>query len=246
MNRPDAATTEDRLLGGRVMFRQPAQGYRAAIDPVLLAAAVPARARDRVLDLGAGAGAASLCLAARIDGVDVTGLEIDPDLAALFGANAAANGWASRLRCVVGDVAEPPRAPAPEGFDIVMANPPYLPGEAGTPSPHEGKRRAHGGGPPLERWIAAALRYAKPNGRLVFIHRADRLDALLAALHGRAGAVEILPIWPRRGEAATRVVVRARKGARTPATLLPGLVLHDTDAKYAAEADAVLRGGAMD
>src|SRR5581483_3612145 len=137
------ATTADSLLGGRVVFYQPAEGYRAAIDPVLLAAAVPARAGDRVLDLGAGAGAASLCLARRVPDCRVTGLEIDPGLISLARTNAAENGMGERLSFVVGNVAAPPKELRPDSFDAVMLNPPYRAEGSGTPSPDPAKQRAN-------------------------------------------------------------------------------------------------------
>ncbi|MDT8344261.1 MAG: methyltransferase, partial [Thermohalobaculum sp.] len=102
------ALTEDRLLGGRVRLLQPGAGYRAATDPVLLAAAVPARPGERVLELGIGAGAATLCLAARVAGLVHAGLEIQPDYLALAARNAALNGVA--LVLFEGDVAAPPAA----------------------------------------------------------------------------------------------------------------------------------------
>jgi len=239
------ATTEDHLLGGRVRLRQPEAGYRAAIDPVLLAAAVPARPGDSVLDLGCGAGAAALALAARVPEASVTGLERDPDLIALCAANIALNEMAGRLRALVGDVAAPPADLAAGTFDHAMANPPFL--EAGTadPSPDAGRRAANiEGTADLSDWIAAALAAVRRKGTVTFIHRADRLDDLVAGLHGPAGGITILPLWPRAGAPAKRVIVAARKGVKSPARLLPGLVLHDAGGAYTAAAEAVLRDGA--
>src|SRR5262249_42459289 len=129
------ATTADSLLGGKVIFYQPAEAYRAAIDPVFLAAAVSPRAGDHVLDLRAGAGAASLCLARRVPECRVTGLEIDPALISLARTNAAENGFGDRLKFVVGNIAAPPKELRPESFDAVMLNPPYRAEGSGTPSP---------------------------------------------------------------------------------------------------------------
>jgi tRNA1(Val) A37 N6-methylase TrmN6 len=240
----DVKTTEDRLLGGRVVLHQPAAGYRAAIDPVLLAAAVPARPGEHVLDLGCGMGAAALALAARLPAVRITGLERDPTLARLCARNIEANKMAGRVEAVTGDLLAPPAALAAGSFDHAMANPPFLePGRADLP-PDPGRRAANvEGAAGLDDWIAAALAAVKPKGWLTLIHRADRLDALLGLLGGRAGAVTILPLWPRAGEPAKRVILRARKGARTPSQLLPGLVLHEGEG-FTAAAQAILRDGA--
>jgi len=238
------ATTADSLLGGKVIFYQPAEGYRAAIDPVLLAAAVPARAGDRVLDLGAGAGAASLCLARRVPDCSITGLEIDPALISIARTNAAENGFSERLSFVHGNVAAPPAELARESFDAVMTNPPYRAEGSGTPSPDAGKQRANEESEAdLRLWIATALDLLKPKGSLVIVHRADRLDEMLALLHGKLGEIAILPLWPKAGKAAKRVILRARKGIKTGAAMLPGLVLHEADGKYTREAETVLRDG---
>jgi tRNA1(Val) A37 N6-methylase TrmN6 len=131
-------------------------------------------------------------------------------------------------------------------FDLAMANPPYLPAGRGSRPPHAGKAAAHVEEADPTLWVAAMLGVLKPRGTLTLIHRADRLDALLAALAGRAGAIVVFPLWPKAGRPARRIIVRARKGARTPLTLAAGLVLHEVDGGYTAAADAVLRGAALD
>jgi tRNA1(Val) A37 N6-methylase TrmN6 len=232
----------DALLGGRVRLLQPEAGYRAAIDPVLLAAAVPARAGEHVLDAGMGVGAAAFCLAARV-GCRVTGIEREPALAALARENAAGNE-AARVEVIEGDILAPPPALPRAGFDHVMANPPFQePG--GTLSPHALKAVANvEGAATLADWIGFALAMARPKATLTFVHRADRLEALLAALSGRAGEIVLFPLWPKPGAAAKRVLVRARKGSAAPTRLAPGLVLHRAEGGYTEAADAVLRGGA--
>ncbi|SDE22074.1 tRNA1(Val) (adenine(37)-N6)-methyltransferase [Rhodospira trueperi] len=241
---------ETSILGGRVRLLQPARGYRVAMDPVLLAAAVPLGGPGRVtrvLDAGLGTGAAALCLLARASAeVRVTGLEIDAGMAALATRSAALNGMTERLPVSVGDLMDPPHAATSEPFDAVLTNPPYH--ESGTPPPNPGRAGAHAATVPLARWIGACLDRLRPKGRLVVIHRADCLDTLLAALAGRAGAAEILPLWPgpdRDGIArpARRVIVRARRDVRGAATLWPGLVLHTPDGGHTAAAERVLRHG---
>lgn len=237
--------TDDALIGGRVRLAQPRAGYRAAIDPVLLAAFVPAAAGARVLDLGCGAGAAVLCLAARVPGLELHGLELQPAYAALARANAAGNGVA--LAVHAGDVRRPPPALRALAFDHVLANPPFHHATA-APAPDAGRDTAlREGAAGVADWIDAALRRLRPGGTLALVHRPDRLAAILAALDGRAGAVEILPVAPRAGAAATRLLVRARKGSGAPLRLWPPLTLHAGSPgggalPYTAAAEAVLRG----
>lgn len=233
--------TENTLLGGRVRLLQPARGYRAAVDPVVLAAAVPV-ARGRVLDVGAGTGAALLCLLARVPGVTATGLEVVADHAGLARRSLALNGWAARAEVVTGDLRDRP-APVPaNSFDHVLTNPPFH--GPGTRPPDAGRARAHMEAVPLDTWLGFCLRMLKPRGGLTLIHRADRLDEILAALWGRAGAVEVIPIAARAGRPAKRVIVRARKGRRSPAILHAPFVLHGDGGGYTAAAEAVLRHGA--
>lgn len=247
-----AAVTEDRLLDGRVRLRQPAAGYRAAIDPVFLAAAVPPNSPvpdgpRAVLDLGCGVGTAALCLLARLPDVTVTGLEVQGELAALARDNAALNGWTRRFTVVEGDLADT-TAPAARGstaggFDEVLCNPPHQPaGTAAAPDPAKATATSEGGAT-LDDWVAAALARLRPKGWATFIHRADRLDDLLAALHGRSGGLVVFPLWPKAGMPARRVLVRARKGARAPLALAAGLVLHAEDGRFTDAAQRVLRDG---
>jgi len=118
--------TEDRLLGGRVRVRQPADGYRAAIDPVFLAAAVAVEPQQLVLDVGCGPGAAMLCLAARVPECRVVGLEMQRDLVRLAGDNAILNAMETRVSVMIGDLLHPPPRLSPGAFDHVMANPPFI------------------------------------------------------------------------------------------------------------------------
>jgi tRNA1(Val) A37 N6-methylase TrmN6 len=238
-------TTDDALLDGRVIIRQPREGYRAAIDPVFLAAAVPAEQGHQVLDLGSGVGAASLCLAARVPDCRVFGLEIQAALVALARENIAANGMTGRVESIIGGLQSPPPRLAPGSFHHVMTNPPYLEGQDGAVSPHPGKALAnHEGTLDLALWMRFAVNMLRPKGTLVVVHRADRLDDLLAALRNKVGEIMIYPLWPKQGRAAKRILLRARKGLNTPLAILPGLVLHEENGAYTREAEAVLRRGA--
>ncbi|MEM7497844.1 MAG: methyltransferase [Pseudomonadota bacterium] len=242
--------TEDGLLGGRVVLWQPASGYRAATDPVFLAAAVPAEAGDSVLELGIGAGAATLCLAARVPDLAITGLEIEPGYAALARANAALGGVP--LEVIEGDVAAMPADLRARRFDHVIMNPPYH--AHGPASPVAVRDRAHREdereGKGLTAWLKAALKRARPRGRITIIHRAARLPEILAALDGPAGEIRILPLQARAGRAASRVIVTARTQVATPCALLAPLVLHEgaihaeDREDFTAAARAVLRDGA--
>jgi len=239
--------TDDSLLGGRVALWQPRSGYRVSIDAVLLAAAVAPRAGERILDAGCGAGAVGLCLLKRAGGTpfEVVGIEAQPDYAGLARANVERNGVGGRYTIVDGDLARPPVALLERAFDQVVSNPPYLDAGAGTPSPDDAADRANRESAlDLEGWIARCLARLRSRGTITLVQRADRLPDMLAALRDKTGEITVLPLWPAAGEAARRVIVRARKGVGGPAKLLPGLVLHGGAGKYTEEADAILRDAA--
>jgi tRNA1(Val) A37 N6-methylase TrmN6 len=237
--------SEDLLLGGRLRLRQPTSGYRVAIDPVFLAAAVPAGPRDAVLDVGCGVGAAALCLAARVSGCRVTGVELQRDLVRLAGDNVVLNELSAQISVMQGDLLNLPPRLAPGAFDHVMANPPFLEAGSATAPPDLGKATANVEGEAnLAAWVRVALAMVRAKGSLTFIHRADRLETLLALLAGRAGEITLYPLWPGGGKPAKRVIVRARKQIASPTRLLAGMVLHEDDGRFTASADAVLRGAA--
>ena len=234
--------TEDAFLGGRLRLRQPAEGYRAAIDPVLLAAAVPAQPGDAVADLGCGVATAGLCLLTRVPALRVTGLELQALLADLAQKNAGLNGCGEQFRVLSGDVAAPPGELAPGAFDHVMLNPPYLEPGSGRASAHELRRIATVEGPAgLDAWLACAVSLLRPRGSITVIHRADRLERILGGLSQSCGDLTVFPLWPRQGEGAKRILVQALKGSGGPLRVLPGLALHDAEGCYTAAAEAVLR-----
>jgi tRNA1(Val) A37 N6-methylase TrmN6 len=239
-------TTEDRLLGGRLVLRQPKDGFRVAIDTVVLAAAVPAKPGERVFEPGAGVGGAALCLAARVDGVRVAGIEPQPALVRLAGENVRLNGMQGAVDIMAGAIGRPlpPRVAGP--FDHIMANPPFLEPSRTQAPQDESRAAAHvEGDAALDAWCRCAHDVLKRGGTLTLIHRADRLDAVLAALGHGFGGVTVFPLWPRAGQPARRILVRAAKGSNAPLILAAGLVLHGEGNGYTAEADAALRGGAL-
>jgi tRNA1Val (adenine37-N6)-methyltransferase len=234
------AVTADHLLGGKVSYLQPRDGFRAAIDPVLLAAAIPAQSGELVLEGGTGAGAALLCLAARVPGIGGVGIDIDPILLRLAHANAAANGWPD-LRFVAADLAA---SPVVGPVDHAFANPPYHPPD-GTPSPsapRDAAKRVSAG--LLSMWCEALSRPLRHRGTLTFILPPTLLEAALNAMR-KAGvpAEHVCPIWPKAGRPARFVLVQGRKSGRTPLVLLPGLILHAATGEFRPEAEAILRHG---
>lgn len=245
---PPEALTRDGFLGGRVQALQPRDGYRAAMDPVLLAAACRAQAGETVLELGCGVGVASLCLSARVPGLRITGVERQAAYAELARQNAADNG--APLEVVEADLAALPDELRARSFDHVIANPPYFAPHSGTPARDAGREAALREETPLALWLEIGLRRLRPGGWLSVIHMAERLPELLNSLHNHKASIVVLPIAARRGRAAGRVILQARKGGRAPFTLLPPFLLHQGD-RHEGDADshteaarAVLRDGA--
>lgn len=242
----DDQLSRDAFLGGRLQLWQPIKGYRAATDPVLLAAACPATTGQSVLDLGCGAGAAALCLATRVPGLLLAGLELQEDFASLARRNAAEN--AITMQVETGDLTRMPK-PLRRAFDHVIANPPYY-ATGGTPSPLPSRAQAMQVETPLADWVHAAARRLHPGGWLTMILGTDALPAVLTALPPRLGSITILPLAPRETRPATRILLRARKGGRAPFRLLAPLIqhagpVHDGDRdSYSARANDILRNGA--
>ena len=234
-------TRAGTLLGGRVRHAQPVAGHRTGLEPVLLAASIPARAGQVVLEAGTGSGAGLLCLAARVPGVAGVGVERDEGMAGLARANVAANGFAG-LEIVAADIA------AWRGgarFDHAFANPPWH-DAGGTLSPDRLRDAARRAAPGLfASWacrMAAALR---PRGTLTFVLGAEHLAAGIGALVAAGcGGIAVFPLWPKAGRPARLVLLRGVRGGRGPARLLAGLVLHEVDGGFTAAAEAVLREGA--
>jgi len=243
----DDQLTQDDFLGGAIKIWQPKQGYRAATDPVFLAAAVGAKADQSVLELGCGAGTALACLCRRVEGLDAHGLEIQADYADLARRNAVDNGLGYTVHG--GDLLDMPDAIRTTAFDHVFTNPPFYNASASSAPKDAGRDTAHRiGDALLADWISVGLRRLKPRGYFTIIHRTERLADILAALNGKAGDIRILPLTPREGRTAGRVIVRARKGAAGALELLSPLILHQGTAhskdedSFRPEVRSILRG----
>jgi tRNA1(Val) A37 N6-methylase TrmN6 len=278
-------TSTDYLLDGRVKITQSPGGYRAGLDAVLLAAACPAKSKDSVLDLGCGAGAAGLCLAARVKDIHITGIEIQPEQAELAKLNFQQNGFPLSLdglnACVQGGAHAPGEggaskaaqhsstplirpfgAPSPsrekgkfeiitaditeyefpsDHFNHVILNPPYHDADQHMPPENAARATAFMAGD-IGAWITAARRTVKTHGSVTIIHRADAVMEILAQMQN-FGAVEIIPLWPRAGLDASRIIIRAIKGRKTPPRLRPGITLHTADGSETAELRNILRSG---
>ena len=247
-----SATSEDAFLGGALRVRQPAAGYRAGLDAVLLAAAAPLGGNhpERVLDVGAGVGVVGLAVARRAGEARVTMVEREPTLVALCRLNILANGLGERARIINADVGRPLAGQAEllqlkESFEHVLANPPYQVEGAGTASSLPEKAAAHAmPEAELETWLRFMAAMALPGGSATMIHRADRLSQVLSAFSRRFGRLLVFPIFPRRGAAAHRVLVQGIKGSRAPLQIRPGLILHEDGPGFRPEIDCILRGGA--
>lgn len=240
--------TENEYLGGKVRIRQPVSGYRAGVDPVLLAASIPAKSGQSVLELGTGVGTAALCLAARVPNLTISGIEIQPEYASLARDNGRLNGVAFEV--VDADLSALPDSIKQKRFDHVIANPPYFDRSAGHAATNAGRETAMGENTPLSEWLSVAAKRVTPKGYVTFIHRAERLADLLAFLPTTLGSVQVQPFIPRQGRDANLILVRARHSGRAPLKLHAPILLHAglthvADAEdYTPEIKSVLRKGA--
>jgi tRNA1(Val) A37 N6-methylase TrmN6 len=238
----DPEVTHGTLLNGRIRYDQPARGHRSGIEPVFLAAAIPARPGETVLEAGTGAGAALLCLAARVPGIAGLGVELDAFVCGLAARNFAALD-PDRLRAVAADITTLPLDGG--AVDHAMANPPWH-DAAGTPSPQQARERARRAAPDLlAGWVAALARAVRRRGTLTLIARTATATAFLDSLdRNDCGSPTLLPLWPAAGVAAKLVIMQAVRGSRGTLRILPGLVLHAADGQYTDAAAAILRDGA--
>jgi tRNA1Val (adenine37-N6)-methyltransferase len=244
----DTATTQDIFLKGRLTIEQPKAGFRSGSDAVLLAAAAAGFPFKNAIEAGCGAGAALLSLQTLCQNQcgRLAGLEKDDTMAALANKNVQANGFIGNIDVFMGDILAPPRSLSGK-FDLVFSNPPFFDDKDSIRAPAPQRLTAYILGAPLEQWIRGMLSLAAPKGRIVMIHRAERLADILVALKGKAGDIAIFPIRARTGETAKRVIVSAQKGSRAPMRLLAGMDMHPQSAegRFSVAYEAVCNGGTI-
>lgn len=242
-----AAESTDRLLGGRVEIRQPGSGFRVSVDAVLLAAAISLGRGKRALDVGCGAGGATLCLASRLPHAEVLGIDRNAQMTACLRTNISANGFENRVATETMDIANGVPDHLRGAFDHVFSNPPYMPRDrADSRTVTDAVGAATIESLPFVDWLSFMAACCRAKGHLTVIHRADRLEDLLTSFAEYAGEIRVLPIWPRPESPAKRVIITARIGVHTPTVLCPGLVLHAPDGTYAPTArDIVEAGGGL-
>jgi tRNA1(Val) A37 N6-methylase TrmN6 len=246
MTEPTFELTEDAFLGGRLRLRQPKSGHRAGHDAMLLAAATSARPGDRVVDFGAGVGAAGLALATRISGIEIVLIEINEALAELARGNAASNRIEAKI--IAMDLASGAEAfagagLAPDSVDVVLMNPPFNDSRRHRSSPDRSREIAHvAGAATLENWIHAARRILKSGGALTLIWRADGLEDVLAALDRGFGSLAILPIHGNAATPAIRILIRAIKGGKAPTRIYAALMLNDESGVPNKQVQEILAG----
>lgn len=236
------STTIDGLLNSQVQVEQPSKGFRIAIDTVLLAAAVPAKTGEDILDLGCGVGGAMLCVSCRVRGVKGLGLEIQEELVNLCRNNILRNAFAKELEVWQTDATSLPDD-LTERFDQAFMNPPYHENALHEKSSNvlKGLSNTETGG--LDLWISSAAAALKPGGMLTLIHKADRLQDVLGLLQKHFGEIGVLPLISKKGRAPKRVIVGARKGGNFFVNASESFVLHQDTGVYTPQAEAVLRRG---
>ena len=239
------SVTEDALLGGRIKFRQAADGYRAGMDAALLAAACVAKVGERVLDVGCGAGAVMLAAAARYPETTFVGLERDGAALELARDNIAANDLTERMTAIAGDVGNGWKALGLKAFDHILCNPPFFDDQRSLRGPSPAKEGAWIADAGLEAWVEFLVKAAREGGSITIIHRTDRLGDILGLFAPKVGSIQIRPVHPFAEANAKRVIVRGIKTGKTPLRLAPPIVLHEATGAFRPEVDAIFRGEAL-
>lgn len=226
------------VLNGAVKLRQIEGGFKTSIDAVLLAAACPAKNGQSVLDLGCGIGSAGLSLAARVEGIHLKGIDIQGDHVECAIENAALNEITAEFECA--DI----RDYQGDLFDHIICNPPYEDAGAHLVSPSDKNATARGhleDDIAIDDWVKCAFNNLKSGGSLCIVHKAEACQKIIQALGKSFGATEIIPLWPKQGKNARRVIIRTIKHRKSPSIIHHGLVLHESDGTYTKAADTILR-----
>ncbi len=234
------------VLDKKLALYQTPNGFRTSMDSVMLGAACPAKPNQSILDLGCGVGSVGLCAIYRIENTTLTGIDIQEDHIELAQKNAATNNMEGRAEFITADIR---KAKLGNIFDHVICNPPYKEAGAHIKSPSLSKARAMGhieDDMDLQSWIACAHRHIKGQGSLTLIHEAGQIDNIIHALYGKNGgkkfgAVEIFPLYPKQGSPAKRVIIRAWKHKKSPATIHQGIIMHESNGDYTKQADRILK-----
>lgn len=241
----DLPYTENYILGGRVLLRQPKEGFRASIDSVFLAASIPVEDNETVLDVGTGIGTAALCLATRKPNAKICAIEILKENVRYASENIKLNQMQNRVEILHGNLTKAPPRLAAGTFSHVMANPPYFEANEGRLSPIEQKKMAnHEISADFEQWAKFCYLMVRPKGTITFIHRADKLDQILAYFYGKLGDIIVYPLWPMKGRQAKRVLIQGVRNSMGNTALSSGLILHNEhNRSFTTEADDILRHG---
>ncbi len=234
--------TKDFLLNKKVQILQPINGYRASSDAVILSAMLESFDKEqKILDMGSGTGAISLCLAKRLKNAKVLGLEIQDELINLSNESAKINGFQNRVEFVKHNIKEK-RIEMHDKFDICVTNPPYS--EVDMRSPKDYKATAHNfDGLTLKDWINFGIRALKPRGKLYMINRAEALSEIISIIYGKMGAIKVVPIYSKAGEDAKRIVIIAQKDSKKALVIDKGIVVHNNDGSYSLDANKILLEG---
>lgn len=240
----EVATTLDEIYGKRVKLYQPAKGFRVCVDTILLSASIDAQPNNKVLDVGAGVGGATLALAARCPDIFVHGIELLRENVVLATENIKMNAMQGRVEILCGTLTTPPPRLAAGTYDHIMTNPPYYDGCSTRSSEITQKQLAHEmNDTEFKNWLQFCLMMLKTEGYITFIYPAHYLHKILGHLSGKMGNITIYPIWPKRNTPAKRVIIKGQKGSSAPSKILPGLTLHQVNGGYTQEAEEILRYG---
>jgi FkbM family methyltransferase len=229
--------TEDSILNGKIKLFQPQNGYRAALDPIILASFIRLTPSQRVLDVGCGVGTISMILKRNENTAEITALDMDKEMCQICEQNASTNGLAVEVL----NTGIENYALSKEGaFDHVVTNPPFFEEKSSRIS--DSKKLANFETISLVEWISLCLNNLKNKGIFSIIHRVSRLEEILSTLKGRAGAVKITPIFPKSDREANRIVVQAKKSSKSETTILPGIIVHQENGSYSENLRKILSG----